>query len=268
MRLLRTTRGTALRLWRALAVADRRLPGGVSEEDVDRWVQSASILHSNGDAIDLAVKDGRMVGVRGHIPSRVNHGRLGPKDHFAWQANGSPDRLERPLVRQNGEFVETDLDTAMDQIVERTEALLGEQGPSSLGFYTTGHLFLEEYYTLAVIARAGIGTNQLDCNASLCTATAGESLKESFGCDGQPGSYADIDHADTKVMYGHNMAGTQAVSWMRILDRLREPNPSKLIAVDLRPTPVAEEADLHLAIKNGTNLVLLNTLVHEIIEGG
>ena len=55
---------------------------------------------------------------------------------------------------------------------------------------------------------------------------------------------------------------------MRILDRLREPNPSKLIAVDLRPTPVAEEADLHLAIKNGTNLVLLNTLVHEIIEGG
>ena len=79
---------------------DAFLEEGVSEEDVDRWVQSASILHSNGDAMDIAVKDGRMVGVRGHVPSRVNHGRLDPKDLFGWQANGSPDRLTKPLVRK------------------------------------------------------------------------------------------------------------------------------------------------------------------------
>jgi len=245
---------------------DAFLEEGVSEQDVDRWVQSASILHSNGDAMDIAVKDGRMVGVRGHVPSRVNHGRLGPKDLFGWQANGSPDRLGRPLVRENGGLVETDWETAMSRIVERSGELLGEQGPSAFGFYTTGQLFLEEYYTLGAIARAGIGTNHLDGNTRLCTATAGESLKESFGCDGQPGSYTDIDHADTIVMYGHNMAETQAVTWMRVLDRRRGQNPPKLIAIDPRPTPVAEEADIHLAVKNGTNLALLNALVHEIIE--
>src|SRR5918995_1779570 len=77
---------------------DQFLEEGVSEEDVDRWVQTASLLHSNGDALDIAVKDGRIAGVRGHVPSRVNHGRLDPKDLFAWQANNSPDRLKRPLV--------------------------------------------------------------------------------------------------------------------------------------------------------------------------
>ena len=65
---------------------DAYLEDGISEEGVDRWVQSASLLHSNGNAMDTAVKDGRIVGVRGHVPSRVNHGRLDPKDLFGWQA--------------------------------------------------------------------------------------------------------------------------------------------------------------------------------------
>src|SRR5215216_3352736 len=247
---------------------DAYLEDGISEEGVDRWVQSASLLHSNGDAMDIAVKDGRIVGVRGHVPSQVNHGRLDPKDLFGWQANNSPDRLKRPLVREGGRLVETDWDTAMGRIVERSQWLLEEAGPSSLGFYTTGQLFIEDYYTLGVIARAGIGTNHLDGNTRLCTATADEALKETFGCDGDPGSYTDIDHCDTLAMFGHNMAETQAVTWSRILDRRAGPNPPTLIAVDPRPTPVAREADIHLPVRNGTNLPLMNALIHEVIANG
>src|SRR5215212_6545008 len=102
-------------------------------------------------------------------------------------------------------------------------SLLSEKGPGSLGFYTTGQLFLEEYYTLAIVARAGLGTNHLDGNTRLCTATAGEALKESFGCDGQPGSYDDIHHADVIALFGHNVAETRPVLWRRILDRLEGP---------------------------------------------
>lgn len=91
----------------------------------------------------------------------------------------------------------------MNRIVERSKSLLGEQGPSSMVFYTTDQLFIEDYYTLGIIARADIGTNHLDGNTRLCTATADESLKQSFACDGQPGSYADFEHADAIVMYGH-----------------------------------------------------------------
>ncbi|WP_448072907.1 molybdopterin oxidoreductase family protein [Georgenia yuyongxinii] len=247
---------------------DSYLADGVDPADVDRWVPSASILHSNGDALDIAVKDGRIVGVRGRAGDRVNHGRLGPKDLFGWQANASPDRLTRPLVRVGGALVETDWDTAMDRVAGRARELLDTQGPSAVGFYTSGQLFAEEYYTLGLIAHAGIGTNHVDGNTRLCTATAAEALKESFGCDGQPGSYADVDHADVIALYGHNVAETQTVLWSRVLDRLAGPNPPALVCVDPRPTPVARAATVHLAPRPGTNLALMNGLLHELFANG
>lgn len=247
---------------------DTHLADGVGAEDVERWVGAASILHSNGDAMDIAVKDGRMVGVRGRAADRVNHGRLGPKDLFGWQANASSDRLTQPLVRVDGRLVECDWDTAMGRITTRTKELLDEQGPSAIGFYTTGQLFAEEYYTLGVIAHGGIGTNHVDGNTRLCTATAAAALKESFGCDGQPGSYTDIDHADVIALFGHNMAETQSVLWSRVLDRLAGPNPPALICVDPRLTAVAQAATVHLAPKPGTNVALMNGVLHEIIENG
>ncbi|MFI6121023.1 molybdopterin oxidoreductase family protein [Streptomyces sp. NPDC051064] len=248
------------------ARVDTFLSEGVEPAMVQEWVQAASILHSDGDAMDIAVMDGRMVGVRGRATDRVNRGRLGPKDLFGWQANASPDRLTRPLVRENGRLVESDWGTAMSRIVTRSHELLDERGPGSLGFYTSGQLFLEEYYTLAVLARAGIGTNHLDGNTRLCTSTAAEALKESFGCDGQPGSYDDIDHADVIALFGHNIAETQPVQWMRILDRLEGSEPPRLLCVDPRPTQVARRAAVHLAPRLGTNVALLNALLHEIIR--
>ncbi|MFF2567378.1 molybdopterin oxidoreductase family protein [Streptomyces sp. NPDC058084] len=247
---------------------DTYLAGGVSPDDVEQWVQTASILHSDGDAMDIAVRDGAMVGVRGRVVDRVNRGRLGPKDAFGWQANASPDRLTRPLVREGGRLVETDWETAMDLVASRSRALLENRGPGSIGFYTTGQLFLEEYYTLAVLARAGIGTNHLDGNTRLCTATAAEALKESFGCDGQPGSYDDIDHADVIALFGHNIAETQPVQWMRILDRFEGTDPPRLVCVDPRPTQVARRAAVHLAPRGGTNVALFNALLHEIVRTG
>src|SRR4051812_11544885 len=247
---------------------DTRLADGVTEDQVDRWVPSATILHSNGDGLDIAVKEGRIVGVRGRAEDRVNHGRLGPKDLFGWQANNSPDRLTRPLIRRDGELVETDWDTAMQAVVGRTKELLDEQGPSAIGFYTTGQLFLEEYYTLALIAHGGIGTNHLDGNTRLCTATAAAALKESFASDGQPGSYTDVDHASVICLYGHNVAETQTELWTRMLDRLAGPNPPAIVCVDPRMTPVARAATVHLAPKPGTNVALMNGLLHEIIEPG
>ena len=247
---------------------DSYLEEGVSPSDVDRWVQSATILHSNGDGLDIAVKDGRIVGVRGRAEDRVNHGRLGPKDLFGWQANNSAERITRPLVREGDELVETDWDTAMGRVVQRTKELLGEQGPSAISFYTSGQLFLEEYYTLGLIAHGGIGTSHVDGNTRLCTATAAAALKESFACDGQPGSYTDIDHCDVMGIFGHNMAETQTVLWTRLLDRLAGPNPPKIVCVDPRPTPVAQAATIHLAPRPGANVAVMNGLLHEIIRNG
>ena len=200
------------------------------------------MLHSNGDALDIAVKDGRIVGVRGRASDRVNHGRLGPKDLFGWQANDCArpahpaadprrrrarrDRLGRPRW-------------AASSSARRSCSTSGGRG--AIGFYTSGQLFLEEYYTLGVIGKAGIGTPHMDGNTRLCTATAAAALKETFGTDGQPGSYTDIDHCDAIALCGHNVAETQTVLWMRMLDRRRAPNPPRMLCVDPAPTPVGRE---------------------------
>ena len=247
---------------------DCHLADGINPELVDRWVQSAAVLHSNGDGIDIAVKDGRIVGVRGRGVDRVNRGRVDPKDLFGWQANNSKDRLTTPLIRSGNELRPCDWDTAMERIVARSRHLLERHGPSAIGFYTSGQLFLEEYYTQAVIARGAIGTNHLDGNTRLCTATAAAALKESFGSDGQPGSYADVDHADVIALFGHNVAETQVVLWARMLDRLAGAAPPAIICVDPRLTPVAQHATVHLAPLPGTNVALMNALLHEIIAHG
>lgn len=248
---------------------DQVLDDGIAEDGVDRWVQSACVLCSNGCACDIAVKDGAMVGIRGRAQDLVNHGRLGPKGLFASRQGVShKDRLTSPLVRENGQLVECDWDTAMRRIVDRSRDLLAERGPLSHGFYTSGQLFLEEYYALAVIGKAGIGTPHMDGNTRLCTATAAAAMKESFGADGQPGSYTDIDSCDALFLYGHNMAETQTVLWSRVLDRIAGTDRPRIVCVDPRDTEVARHADVHLAIRPGTNLALMHALVREVLAQG
>ncbi len=256
------------------ARVDQHLAAGIAEGDVERWVQSACVLCSNGCGCEIAVKDGAMVGIRGRATDVVNHGRLGPKGLYgstAWST--SPERLTRPLVRaEGGRLVEVDWNTAMGRVVEVSQRLLAEKGPLSHGFYTSGQLFLEEYYLLGVIGKAGIGTPHMDGNTRLCTATSAAAMKESFGSDGQPGSYTDIEHADAIFLFGHNMPETQTVLWMRILDRTRADDPPRIVCVDPRRTKVAEEAErtggVHLAPKVGTNLALMNGLTRELFVNG
>jgi ferredoxin-nitrate reductase len=246
---------------------DQFLVDGVQDADVERWVRGACLLCSNGCGLEIAVADGRMVGVRGRAEDRINHGRLGPKGLYGWQGQ-QRERLTTPLVRDNGRLVETDWGTAMGRVVERSRSLLEAKGPLSHGFFTSGQLMTEEYYTLAVIGKAGIGTPHMDGNTRWCTATASAAFQESFGCDGQPGSETDIDHCDALFLFGHNVAETQTVLWARMLDRLEASEPPRLVCVDPRRTKVAERATVHLPIANGTNLALMNALVHELIAGG
>lgn len=234
-------------------------------EEPDKWVHSTCILCSNGCAMDVGVKDNKIVGVRGK-KDRSNQGRLGPKGLHGWEANASADRLKKPLIRRNGSFEEASWDEAMELIVNRTKEISFKYSPSAIGFYTSGQLMLEEYYTLAVIGKAGLGTPHMDGNTRLCTATAAAALMETFGSDGQPGSYGDIDKTDAIFLMGHNAASQQTVLWMRILDRLYGMNPPKLVVVDPRNTWTADKAAVHLKPRLGTNLPLMYGILNLIID--
>jgi ferredoxin-nitrate reductase len=270
---LTTTRNSILDVWgpRTGYSGEGQWPARADErtvEEPERWVASVCMLCSTGCGIDVGVRDGRIVGVRGRPGDRISHGRLGPKGLHGWEANDSGDRLTRPLIRRDGRLQPTSWGEALDVVVERSREIKERYGAGALAFYNSGQLCLEEYYTLSVIAEIGIGTNHVDGNTRLCTATAAAALMESFGTDGPPGSFADFDTADTIFQIGHNMAETQTVLWSRVLDRRSGHNPPRLVVVDPRRTITAAQADVHLAPRLGTNVALLNGLLHLIIDAG
>src|ERR687883_2105128 len=111
---------------------------GRTISEPDRWVQSACVLCSNGCALDVGVKDGRIVGVRGRAQDRVNRGRLGPKGLHGWAANHSPDRLTHPLVRDGGELRRASWAEAMNRVVRQARETRQQYTGAALAFYNTG----------------------------------------------------------------------------------------------------------------------------------
>src|SRR6476660_3459102 len=110
-------------------------------DDPERWIQSACVLCSNGCGMDIGVKDGRIVGVRGREVDAVNRGRLGPKGMHGGEANNSKDRLTKPLIRKNGKLEEASWEEAMNLIVKKSKEFLEKYTGLSIGFYTSGQLF-------------------------------------------------------------------------------------------------------------------------------
>ena len=247
-------------------------PRRFSQQDetiqIDRWIPSTCGMCSIGCGIDVGVAGAHIAGVRGRAGHPVNQGRLGPKGLNQYYANRHPSRAVRPLIRnQSGRLVPASWEAAMQLVTDRFNETLAAEGPDSVAIYNSGQLLLEEYYTIGKIARAGLGISTIDANTRLCTATTASSLMESFGADGPPGAYEDFDHAECIVLVGHNAAEQSTVLWMRILAAKAGPLRSKVIVVDPRRTlTVSTGADLHLQLRPGTNVALLNGLCHLLIE--
>src|SRR5919205_1183497 len=148
---MKETRDSITDIWgERTPYKDKKWPARVDERTLERpqrWVRSACILCSNGCALDIGVKDGRMVGVRGREGDRVNRGRLGPKGLHGWVANHSPDRLTHPLVRDGGTLRQATWQEAMGLIVRQSRKVRDKYTADALAFYNSGQLFLEEYYT-------------------------------------------------------------------------------------------------------------------------
>lgn len=224
---------------------------------------------SNGCGCYIAVRDNKIVGIKGNINYPVNAGRLGPKGENQWWANNSPDRLKGPLIRDSrGILVPVTWDDAMEFIVRRFNEQLREGGPESVAFYHTGQAYLEEYYTISKITRAGIRTHNVDANTRLCTATAEWGLIETFGTDGPPASLEDMDLADVIIYFGRNSNETNTVMYERTLSKRAERPGMKLIEIDPRLNVSTRKADIILRPRSGTNVALINGLIHLIIRNG
>ena len=155
----------------------------------------------------------------------------------------------------------------MTYLANRFRAIIDAHGPEAVAFYGSGQLTTEEYYVANKLAKGFLGTNNFDTNSRLCMASAVAGYKTSLGSDGPPAAYADIDAATCMLLVGTNTADCHPVIFKRIKERKqRDPKNVTIIAVDPRRTETADFADLHLPIRPGTDIALLNSLLCVLIE--
>jgi sulfite reductase (NADPH) flavoprotein alpha-component len=215
--------------------------------------------------------DGRRRAVKasGDKAHPANFGRLCTKGATSADMLAAPGRMHTALVRaeRGAEPAETDVDVAITSVAARLRAILDEHGPDALSFYVSGQMSLEAQYLANKLAKGFVRTNQIESNSRLCMASAGSGYKLSLGADGPPGSYQDFDQADVFFVIGANMADCHPILFLRMMDRVRSAG-AKLIVVDPRRTATAAKADLFLQIRPGTDLALLNGLLHLLVVDG
>ncbi|WP_077104844.1 bifunctional nitrate reductase/sulfite reductase flavoprotein subunit alpha [Mycobacterium terramassiliense] len=198
----------------------------------------------------------------------ANFGRLCTKGATTADLLAAPGRLDVAHARADrGESLEPlDIDDAITRSAKWLRAIIDQHGPDAFAMYVSGQMSLEAQYLANKLTKGFIRTNQIESNSRLCMASAGSGYKLSLGADGPPGSYQDFDRADVFLVIGSNMADCHPILFLRMMDRVKA--GAKLIVVDPRRTATAEKADLFLQIAPGSDLALLNGLLHLIVENG
>lgn len=199
----------------------------------------------------------------------TNLGRLCTKGATHAEMMAATDgRLTAGLVRptRDEEAVPTPVDDAVAEAARRLKKIVDEHGPDAVALYVSGQMSIEAQYLATKLAKGYLRTVHIESNSRLCMASAGTGFKKSLGSDGPPGSYTDFDTTNLFFVIGSNMADCHPILYLRMADRLKA--GAKLIVVDPRRTTTAERADLYLPIKPGTDLALLNGILHLLVESG
>ena len=244
------------------------LPG--KDAEVVKWEYTTCGYCSTGCSIEVGVNsEGQGVRARGVGGADVNRGKLCLKGIFEHELFTSAGRGEQPLMREKtfDAYEPVSWDEALDKTAAEIKRIQEKYGRDSFAIVSTGQILTEEFYTLGKLARGVIGTNNYDGNTTLCMASAVSGYKRSFGSDGPPGCYDDFEHTDCLIAFGSNLPEQHPVIYWRLRQAL-EKRKFPIIVVDPRVTMFAQYADMHLPVTPGTDVVLLNSLAHVILDEG
>ena len=217
----------------------------------------------------LATPDGAGgVAIAGDPDHPANFGRLCSKGSALGETVSLEGRLLHPMMRKaSGSYERVSWDNALDAVADGFERNARAHGPDSLAFYLSGQLLTEDYYVANKLMKGFLGSANVDTNSRLCMASSVAGHKRAFGGDLVPGSYEDLDQADLIVLVGSNAAWCHPVLFQR-MQANRTQRGAKLIVIDPRRTPSADEADLFLPIEPGMDTVLFAWLLQEIVATG
>jgi assimilatory nitrate reductase catalytic subunit len=227
-----------------------------------------------GCGVIIQSQDGQITGVRGDPAHPANAGRLCTKGstlHFTAAPHVTQQvRALQPLRRaaRGQPLAPFAWDAALDEVAHRLVSTVQAHGPDAVGLYLSGQLLTEDYYVFNKLAKSLLGTNNVDTNSRLCMSSAVAGYKASLGADAPPACYNDIALAQTVLITGANMAWAHPVLYRRLEDARRVNPAQKWIVVDPRRTETAADADLHLQLLPGTDVVLHHALLHVMLWEG
>ncbi|MEM7235114.1 MAG: molybdopterin-dependent oxidoreductase, partial [Planctomycetota bacterium] len=247
---------------------DERFGVTAKEKIPETWVKTTCGYCSVGCGMLIGVRDGNAVGVRGDPDHPVNDGKLCPKGLCEHETITADGRALYPLRKTWTGFQRTSWGDAYSLFAEQVRSIQSRYGNDSFAILSTGQLVTEEFYTLGKLAQLGIRTRNYDGNTTLCMASAVSGYKRSFGSDGPPGSYEDLDSADTVVLIGANIADNHPILAYRLFRNKDRENGCKVVVVDPRATKTAMQADYFLPIRPRTDVYLLNGLAKVLVDEG
>jgi len=248
----------------------KKNPVTLPRKEVARWETVTCGYCSTGCSIDVGLDaQGRAISCRGNAEADVNRGKLCLKGIFEFELFETAGRGTHPKIRPHirAPWERASWDEALDKLHDEIVRIQEKHGPDSFAIISTGQMLTEEFYTLGKLTRGLIGTNNYDGNTTLCMASAVSGYKRSFGSDGPPGCYEDFEHTDYLIAWGSNLPEQHPIIYWRMKDA-QERRGFPLVAVDPRVTMLAQNADLHLPINPGTDVALMNGMMHVIFAEG
>ena len=198
----------------------------------------------------------RSATIAGDAAHPANGGRLCSKGTHLGETVGLTGRLLHPMIGNR----RANWDKALDLVAKKFRETIDRYGPDSVAFYVSGQLMTEDYYVANKLMKGFIGSANIDTNSRLCMSSAVAGHNRAFGEDVVPASYDDLDQADLIVLVGSNTAWCHPIVYQRI-QAARAARGTKLVVIDPRRTETCEGADLHLPVKPGTDVALMNGLL-------
>ncbi len=244
-----------------------------AEEAGWQWDKGACRFCGTGCGILIATKGGRIVATKGDPDAPVNRGLNCIKGYFNGKIMYGKDRLTQPLLRmtdgkfdKKGKFVPVSWDKALDIMVEKFMEAYKAKGPEGIGMFGSGQWTVPEGYVAAKLWKAGFRSNTIDPNARHCMASAVAGFMQTFGIDEPAGNYDDIEHTDTAVLWGANMAEMHPILFSRITNRrLTHPN-MKVVNLSTYGNMSSDIADIEIIFRPSGDLAIQNYIAREIVK--
>ncbi|MCF8248021.1 MAG: formate dehydrogenase subunit alpha [Saprospiraceae bacterium] len=219
-----------------------------------------------GCNLDVSVKSGKILSIQAPYDAAVNQGHTCLKGRYAFKFYNHPERLQYPMIRKNGTLERVTWDEVYDFLAERLLSIKDKYGPDAIAGISSARTTNEENYLMQKMIRAVIGTNNIDGCARVCHSPTALGMQRTFGTGAATNSIEDIKFTNCMMVIGANPTAAHPVTGAKIKQKAMKGTP--LIVIDPRRTEMAKYATIHLQLRPGTNVAVLDMMLYYIIKEG